>query len=108
MQEAAWRYVSQLGITDAAKLIYRDHIKMKHSSRKRLKTEVEGKMQLAPRAKLAKSASQACIQNRQCSASEDEAASGADILSKLLVGYVMEARHTLNLFFWCECESVSF
>ena len=91
LQEAAWPYVSQLGITDAAKLIYRDHIKMKHSSRKRLKTEVEGKMQLAPKAKLARSG-QPCIENQQASDC-DEASGGTDILSKLLTAYVLEARN---------------
>jgi hypothetical protein len=95
--------VSQLGITDAAKLVYRDHIKMKHSSRKRLKTEVEGKMQLPPRAKLARSASQPCIENQQHSASGDEAAKGTNILSKLLMAYVLEAR----VFMWSERQSMS-
>ena len=41
LHQAAWPYLKSLSDSDAAKLIYRDHINVKHASRKRLATEIE-------------------------------------------------------------------
>ena len=77
---AAERFLSGMSVAELTKLIYRDHIPMKHASRKRLSDEISTIEN-----------SRACERPLQRPALEEASAdTGTDLLSQLLVKYLMQ------------------
>ena len=77
----ALEYLSTLGHGELARIIYRDHVQIKHGSRKRLATEVESKMRVAE---------QTCSVDPDALLLVDKAADAPDLMSKMLIAYLRE------------------
>lgn len=97
LDPAAMSYLSTLQVTDLIKLVYRDHIQLKHGSRKRLAAEVSRNTKRLQD-------SQKNPNQREDEAVEDME-STVDPMSKMLVKYMMvvtrPSAKCLHVLFWC-------
>lgn len=89
LHSSAWPYMQSLSEAQAAKLVYRDHINMKHADRKRLATEIETKsQQLELQPKIAVGG----LQLEDGGDSKD-----ADCMTKMLLKYLVEVQGLVKM-----------
>ena len=94
LHPAAGEYLSTLDVPELLKLVYRDHIVLKHAGRKRLASEMESKLKEIERPQ----------SSNQALASATDEAKRIHVLSKALVRYLT----TVSWLFSLYCLNVLF
>ena len=91
LHPAAWEYLSTLDAPELTKLVYRDHIILKHAGRKRLACEMETKLKGIERPQSS---------NQALASTTDEAeAKRTHVVSKALVRYLTTVSWLFSLYY---------
>ena len=87
----ASEYVSTLGTGDVARLVYRDHVRLKHASRKRLASELESKVNHGESVLKAAAQNETTGSDAAARKTLQDRKTGFDLVSYMFGKYVLQA-----------------